>query len=70
MIQCWSVATDSAERAVGLVSEFHTNEITKESQRKQCLYQVVKSLRLQQTKLEENWSDSLNICFFQSVVVD
>ena len=54
MMRCLRVANDSAERALGLVSEFHTNKVTKDSQQKQCLYQVVKSLRSQQTKLEGN----------------
>ena len=60
MMQRLSVANNSAERALGLVSEYHTNNITKDSQQKQCLYQVLKSLRSQQTKLEGNWLDSLN----------
>ena len=51
MIQHLSVANDAAERALGLVSEFPIDKINKDSQQKQCLYQVVKSLRWQQTKL-------------------
>ena len=48
------VVNDSAERALGLIFEFHTSKTTKDSQQKQYLYQVVKSLRLQQTKLKGN----------------
>ena len=59
MFEC--IANDSAERALGLASEFLTNKKTKDSQPKQCLYQVVKTLRSQQTRLEGNWSDSSNM---------
>ena len=54
MIRYLSLANDSAERALGLVSEFHTNKITKDSQQKQYFYQIVRSLQMQQTKLEGN----------------
>ena len=71
MIQYLSVANDSAERALGPVSEFHTNKITKDSQPKQLLYQVVKSLRLQQTKLKGNLFRLIKQgCLVYNVVVD
>ena len=71
MIQCLSVVNDSTETALGLVSEFHTNKITKDCQQKQYLYQVVKSLRLQQTKLKGNLFRLIKQgCLVQIVVVD
>ena len=71
MKQYFSVVNDSAERALGRVSEFHTNKITKDSQQKQYLYQVVKSLRLQQTKLKGNLFRLIKQgCLVQNVVVD
>ena len=71
MIQSLSVANDSAERALDLVSEFHTNKITKDSQQKQYLYQVGKSLQMQQTKLEGNLFRLIKQgCLVQNVVVD
>ena len=67
-IQCLSVANDSAERALGLVSEFLSNKITKNNLQKQCLYQVVMSLRSQQTRLEGNWSDSSNMAVLSKML--
>ena len=71
MIQYLSVVNNSAERAFGLVSEFHTNNITKDRQQKQYLYQVVKSLRMQQTKLKGNLFRLIKQgCLVQNVAVD
>ena len=52
-IHSLKVVNDSAERALGLVTEFHSNKITKDPQQKQFLYQVVKDLRREQAKLAE-----------------
>ena len=47
------------------------NKITKNSQQKQCLYQVVKSLQLQQTKLKENLFRLIKqVCLVQNIEVD
>ena len=71
MIQYLSAVNDYAERALGLVSEFHTNKITIDSQQKQCLYQVVKSLQLQQTKLKGNLFRLIKQgCLVQNIEVD
>ena len=61
MIQCLSVANHFAEKAFGLVSEFYTNKIIKDSQQKQCLYQVAMSLL-------GNWSDSSNIAVLSKML--
>ena len=71
MIQYLSAVNDSAKRALGVVSESHTSKITKDSQQKQYLYQVVKSLRMQQTKLKGNLFRLIKQgCLVQNVVID
>ena len=47
------VTNDAAERALGLVTTFNDNTITKNPEQKQFLYRVVYNLRKQQTKLKK-----------------
>ena len=46
-----SVVNDSAERALGMMTEFHVNRITQSEQQRQHLLQVVKEMRLRQKNL-------------------
>ena len=53
MLQHIKVVNDSAERALGLVTTYNDQTITKSKEQKQYLYQVVHNLRQQQNKLKE-----------------
>lgn len=46
-----SVVNDSAERALGMMTEFHVNRITQSEEQRQHLLQVVKEMRLRQKNL-------------------
>ena len=51
------VTNDTAERALGLVTTFNDNTITKDPEQKQFLYRVVYNLRKQQSMLKKNTSE-------------
>ena len=50
-LQHLKVVNDSSERALGLVTDYHSPTITKSPSQKQFLYQVVKNLREKQNEL-------------------
>ena len=50
-LQHLKVVNDSSERALGLVTDYHSSTITKSPFQKQFLYQEVKNLREKQNKL-------------------
>ena len=47
------VTNDSAERVLGVLTEFHVNKITKDEGQRQSLLQVIKEVRLRQKALAE-----------------
>ena len=48
---------DSAERALGLLTEFHMDKITRSEEQRQFLLQVVKEMRSRQKKLLKHQND-------------
>ena len=52
-----SVVNDSAERALGMMTEFHVNRITQSEEQRQHLLQVVKEMRLRQKNLVKHKND-------------
>ena len=56
-IKTLSVVNDSAERALGMMTEFHVDRITRSEQQRQHLLQVVKEMRLRQKNLLKHQND-------------
>ena len=48
VVKKMAVVNDACERALGLITEFNTNRVTKDPKQKQFLYQAIRDLRSKQ----------------------